>query len=175
MRLGLQHALAAQPGIEVLAMAEDGDGAIALALQLQPKLVVMDIGLSNILLAYFRANSVLSSEQLQQLLLPQPGARQDWGLGHILYAPTGDNRFIVGHDGNNLPALCHTLRINLETGNGIVLTASGNPNIVNQLGNDWLFGEIGKLAANAQYDRLLRGFIPALGAIALGLVAIARA
>ena len=45
MRLGLQHSLAAQPGIEVVATAEDGDTAIAQALQLRPELVVMDIGL----------------------------------------------------------------------------------------------------------------------------------
>ena len=45
MRLGLQHSLAAQPDIEVLAAVEDGDTAIAQSLRLHPELVVMDIGL----------------------------------------------------------------------------------------------------------------------------------
>jgi len=45
MRLGLQHSLAAQPEIEVLATAEDGETALVQVMQLRPELVVMDIGL----------------------------------------------------------------------------------------------------------------------------------
>ncbi len=45
MRLGLQHSLTAQAGIEVVATAEDGDTGVAQTTELQPDLVVMDIGL----------------------------------------------------------------------------------------------------------------------------------
>lgn len=45
MRLGLQHSLAAQPEISVVAAVEDGDRAVAQTTQLKPDLVVMDIGL----------------------------------------------------------------------------------------------------------------------------------
>lgn len=45
MRLGLQHSLAAQPGIAVVGAVADGNRALAQTAALQPDLVVMDIGL----------------------------------------------------------------------------------------------------------------------------------
>jgi two-component system, NarL family, response regulator LiaR len=45
MRLGLQHSIAAQPGMTVVDAVEDGDRGIIQATALQPDVVVMDIGL----------------------------------------------------------------------------------------------------------------------------------
>ncbi len=45
MRLGLTHALAAYPQFKIIGQAADGYSAIRTALQLQPDLIVMDIGL----------------------------------------------------------------------------------------------------------------------------------
>jgi two-component system, NarL family, response regulator LiaR len=45
MRLGLTHALAAYPQFKIIGQAADGYSAIRTALELQPNLIVMDIGL----------------------------------------------------------------------------------------------------------------------------------
>jgi two-component system, NarL family, response regulator LiaR len=45
MRLGLTHALAAYPQFKIVGQAADGYSAIRTALELQPDLIVMDIGL----------------------------------------------------------------------------------------------------------------------------------
>jgi two-component system, NarL family, response regulator LiaR len=45
MRLGLTHSLAAYPQFKIVGQAADGYSAIKTALQLQPDLIVMDIGL----------------------------------------------------------------------------------------------------------------------------------
>jgi len=37
------------------------------------------------------------------MMQPQPGAHQDWGLGHTLYVANGIDEYAVGHDGGNLP------------------------------------------------------------------------
>ncbi|MGK7888808.1 MAG: serine hydrolase domain-containing protein [Leptolyngbyaceae cyanobacterium] len=82
--------------------------------------------MARIVQAYSRENLGLKPETLKQMAQPQPGARQDWGLGHTLYVASGTGEYVVGHDGVNLPALGHTVRVNPVTGNGIVLLISGN-------------------------------------------------
>ncbi|MEB3360454.1 MAG: response regulator transcription factor [Synechococcales bacterium] len=45
MRLGLEHLLEDEPQLQIVGQAEDGYSGIEAALQLQPNLVIMDIGL----------------------------------------------------------------------------------------------------------------------------------
>ncbi|MEM9092196.1 MAG: serine hydrolase domain-containing protein, partial [Cyanobacteria bacterium P01_F01_bin.53] len=54
--------------------------------------------MARFLQAYTRQNPVLEQATLRQMMTPQPGARQDWGLGHTLYVANGDNGYVVGHD-----------------------------------------------------------------------------
>jgi CubicO group peptidase (beta-lactamase class C family) len=122
--------------------------------------------------AYARQNPVLSTATLQQMMVPQPGARQDWGLGHTLYVPNQANGYVVGHDGGNLPALGHTVRINPETGNGIVLMISGNLHLAGALGDDWVYWETGRLTANARLRILGSRLKPAIAGIGLGIILI---
>ena len=122
--------------------------------------------------AYSQKNLVLKQETLKQMLIPQPGARQDWGLGHTLYVASGADQFVVGHDGGNLPALGHTVRVNPATGNGIVLLISGNLELASQLGDDWVYWETGKLPMNAKLRILGSRLVPALVGIGLGAIAI---
>lgn len=122
--------------------------------------------------AYTRRNPVLSAATLQQMMAPQPGARQDWGLGHTLYVPNQANGYVVGHDGGNLPALGHTVRINPETGNGIVLMISGNLHLAGALGDDWVYWETGRLTANARLRILGSRLRPAIAGIGLGVILI---
>lgn len=122
--------------------------------------------------AYNRQNLVLKQETLKQMMQPQPGAHQDWGLGQTLYVANGTEEYVVGHDGGNLPALGHTVRVNPATGNGIVLLISGNLELASQLGDDWVYWETGKLPMNAKLRILGSRLGPALVGIGLGALAI---
>lgn len=122
--------------------------------------------------AYSRTNLVLSQESLKQMMQPQPGAHEDWGLGHTLYVGNGIDEYIVGHDGGNLPALGHTVRVNPATGNGIVLLISGNLELASQIGDDWVYWETGRLPMNAKMRFLGSRLVPALVGIGLGALAI---
>lgn len=48
MRLGLEYALAKHPQFQIVEQCADGEAAIALASQLQPDLILMDIGLPHL-------------------------------------------------------------------------------------------------------------------------------
>ena len=122
--------------------------------------------------AYTRQNPVLSQETLTQMMTPQAGARQDWGLGHTLYVANGADGYVVGHDGGNLPALGHTVRINPATGNGVVLMTSGNLTLASELGDDWVYWETGKLTVNARLRILISRLVPVVVGIGLGSIAI---
>uniref|UniRef100_B8HMC9 Beta-lactamase n=1 Tax=Cyanothece sp. (strain PCC 7425 / ATCC 29141) TaxID=395961 RepID=B8HMC9_CYAP4 len=122
--------------------------------------------------AYSRKNLVLKQETLKQMMTPQPGAHQDWGLGHALYVANGADGYVIGHDGANLPALGHTVRVNPATGNGIVLLISGNLELASQLGDDWVYWETGNLPMNAKLRILGNRLVPALVGIGLGALAI---
>jgi hypothetical protein len=89
-----------------------------------------------------------------------------------LYVASGTNDYVVGHDGGNLPALGHTVRINPATGNGIVLLISGNLELASQLGDDWVYWETGKLPMNAKLRIFGSRLVPAFVGIGLGTLAI---
>ena len=67
-----------------------------------------------------------------------------WGLGTILYASNNKGGFVVGHDGNNEPAI-NAARLNPATGNGIVILETGTPLLATQLAGEWVFWETGNL------------------------------
>jgi CubicO group peptidase (beta-lactamase class C family) len=66
-----------------------------------------------------------------------------WGLGTVLYAPNDAGGFVVGHDGNNFPAINTTARLDPATGDGIVLLETGNPTVASKIGGDWTFWHTG--------------------------------
>ena len=66
-----------------------------------------------------------------------------WGLGNVLYAPTVTGGFVIGHDGNNWPAINTTARIDPATGNGIIVLSSGNGILASEIGGDWTFWQTG--------------------------------
>ncbi|MBC7819815.1 MAG: beta-lactamase family protein [Planctomycetaceae bacterium] len=68
-----------------------------------------------------------------------------WGLGTILYASNDEGGFVVGHDGNNEPAINTAARLNPATGNGIVILETGKPLLATQLAGEWIFWETGNL------------------------------
>ena len=66
-----------------------------------------------------------------------------WGLGDILYAPNNAGGFIVGHDGNNYPAINTTARLDPATGDGVIVLETGNGTLASRIGNDWTFWQTG--------------------------------
>ena len=68
-----------------------------------------------------------------------------WGLGTVLYATTDNNDFIIGHDGKSLPPINTAIRLNPETGDGIIILETGNPIIATKLASEWVFWKTGKV------------------------------
>ncbi len=66
-----------------------------------------------------------------------------WGLGTILYAETASGDFVYGHDGQNEPAINAAVRINPDTGDAIVVFASGDKSLATKLGFEWVFWQTG--------------------------------
>lgn len=68
-----------------------------------------------------------------------------WGLGTVLYATTEDNDFIIGHDGKSTPPINTAIRLNPETGDGIIILETGNPLVATKLASEWVFWKTGKV------------------------------
>ena len=66
-----------------------------------------------------------------------------WGLGVILYAPNGSGGHIVGHDGNNEPAINTAARFDPASGDGIVILETGSPLLATRLAGEWVFWRTG--------------------------------
>lgn len=76
-----------------------------------------------------------------------PHARQYgadiWGLGVILYAPNNAGSFIVGHDGNNEPAINTAARFDPASGDGVVVLETGAELLATRLAGEWVFWRTG--------------------------------
>lgn len=68
-----------------------------------------------------------------------------WGLGTMLYADNRAGGFVVGHDGNNAPAINTAARLNPATGNGIVILETGQALLATRLASEWVFWETGRV------------------------------
>lgn len=68
-----------------------------------------------------------------------------WGLGTMLYAANGQGDFVIGHDGNNEPAINSAVRLNPDTGDGIVILTTGNALLATELAGEWVFWKTGNV------------------------------
>ena len=86
---------------------------------------------------------VLAQATLAQMWQPTGSlyGQPIWGLGTMLYADNRAGGFVVGHDGNNEPAINTAVRLNPATGNGIVILETGKPLLATRLANEWVFWE----------------------------------
>ena len=92
-------------------------------------------------------NPVLSEATRAQMRVPhgrELGA-DIWGLGTMLYAENGSGDFIVGHDGNNEPAINSAVRFDPETGDGIVILETGTSLLATELAGEWVFWKTGNV------------------------------
>lgn len=103
---------------------------------------------------------VLTPESLQDMATPQAHlfGLPVWGLGVSLYAPARDG-FVIGHDGQNHPAINTTARLDPATGNGIVVLATGSATLARQIGGEWTFWQTGTVGL----DTLMLFDAPGIG------------
>jgi len=81
-------------------------------------------------------------EQMRQVTAKAYGIPV-WGLGEVLYAPNNAGSYVVGHDGNNFPAINTTARIDPATGDGIIVLSTGNGVLASGIGGDWTYWQTG--------------------------------
>jgi len=68
-----------------------------------------------------------------------------WGLGTILYASTENGDSIIGHDGKSTPPINTAIRLDPETGNGVIILETGNTLLASKLASEWVFWKTGKV------------------------------
>ncbi len=68
-----------------------------------------------------------------------------WGLGTMLYAENGSGDFIIGHDGDNEPAINSAVEHRPATGDGIVILETGTPLLATEIAGEWVFWKTGKV------------------------------
>jgi CubicO group peptidase (beta-lactamase class C family) len=99
-------------------------------------------------------------------LMREPHGRQMgidiWGLGTVLYATTEINDFIIGHDGKSTPPINTAIRLNPETGDGIIILETGNPLIATKLASEWVFWKTGKVDT-LLFPMLTNGLVQTIG------------
>ncbi|MEL7730498.1 serine hydrolase domain-containing protein [Citromicrobium bathyomarinum] len=109
-----------------------------------------------------------------QRLMATPHASQlgadVWGLGAMLYAPDNRGGFIIGHDGQNGPAINTAARIEPATGDGIVILSTGHGSLATELAGEWVFwktGNVDNLDFAAGIPTMLTWLAIGLGVIVL--------
>lgn len=113
---------------------------------------------------------VLSEEMLALMGTPHAASlgADIWGLGAILYAPTAGGGFIIGHDGNNAPAINTAARVDPATGDGIIVLETGSPLLATEIAGEWVFWKTGipdTLDVVRQADDMIR--LAVTGAVVL--------
>jgi CubicO group peptidase (beta-lactamase class C family) len=90
---------------------------------------------------------VLKPKTLEEMRRPHASrlGADIWGLGTMLYAGNNAGGFVIGHDGNNDPAINTAARLDPETGNGVVVLETGNRVLATTLAGEWLFWRTGNV------------------------------
>ncbi len=68
-----------------------------------------------------------------------------WGLGTMLYAANNAGGFVIGHDGNNDPAINTAARLDPATGHSVVVLETGNRLLATTMAGEWLFWRTGNV------------------------------
>jgi len=88
--------------------------------------------------------NLLSASTLKQMRTPNATSMgiDIWGLGVMLFASNNTDDFIIGHGGQS-PSLNATLRVNPNTGNGIIMLSTGNRSLAADTATKWTLWETG--------------------------------
>jgi CubicO group peptidase (beta-lactamase class C family) len=87
---------------------------------------------------------LLSASTLKHMRTPNATSMgiDIWGLGVMLFASNNADDFIIGHGGQS-PSLNATLRVNPNTGNGIIMLTTGNRSLAADTATQWTLWETG--------------------------------
>lgn len=94
-----------------------------------------------------------------------------WGLGATIHVSGAGGAEVIGHDGRNHPAINTAARLHLESGDGIVVLATGTERWATDIADDWVYWRTGRVSLTA-LDQTLK---PALGLWVLGPIAVVAA
>lgn len=88
---------------------------------------------------------VLSAETLAMMRAPEAHlfVLPVWGLGPTLYAQTRASGFVIGHDGQNFPAINTTARLDPATGDGVIVLQTGSATLAREIGGEWTYWQTG--------------------------------
>ena len=91
--------------------------------------------------------TVLSKDSLELMRIPHASqmGEEIWGLGPMLYAANNQGGYIIGHDGNNEPAINTVARIDPATGDGIVILSTGSDTLATRIAGEWVFWKTGNI------------------------------
>ena len=134
-----------------LATFYDRDGAVATHYRFTSlaatSLYTTAADLTRFVQAHLDGQTVLRPETLRSMREPhgyQFGAAI-WGLGTMLYAPNGSDDFVIGHDGDNEPAINTAARFDPSTGDGIIVLETGDELLATSIAGDWVFWHVGSI------------------------------
>lgn len=90
---------------------------------------------------------VLGASLLQEMREPHAHSMGAaiWGLGVMLFAPASHGGFVIGHDGDNEPAINTAVRFDPETGDGIVILETGTKLLATDIASEWVFWQTGNV------------------------------
>lgn len=116
---------------------------------------------------------VISPRTLADMRAPQAVllGTAHWGMGPQLYATSKRGGFIYGHNGGNMPAVSHSVRIEAATGDAIVALSTGGRNLGARLGSDWTAQRRDAITPAMIYGAAQRLINPAEALSALGWLA----
>jgi CubicO group peptidase (beta-lactamase class C family) len=108
--------------------------------------------------------SILKPETVKMMREPHAKSMgvDIWGLGTILFANTDSNDFIIGHDGKSTPPINTAIRLNPQTGDGIIILETGHPVIATKLASEWVYWKTGKVD-NLLFLMLIDGLVWLIG------------
>ncbi|MFT4604139.1 MAG: CubicO group peptidase (beta-lactamase class C family) [Rhodothermales bacterium] len=127
---------------------------------------------------------VLDSDTIRMMREPHAKSMgfDIWGLGTILYAPAENGHFIIGHDGRSTPPINTAVRLNPQSGDGIIVLETGNALLATKLASEWVFWKTGKvdltlftMTTDSMTAAVGKGWLVILvGSVLLGVIAAFR-
>jgi CubicO group peptidase (beta-lactamase class C family) len=171
--LGMRESTFADPDPAHLADFYGSDGSKAIHYKFTAiaaaSLYTSAADMTRFLAAQRSGRDVLSSAALKIMRTPQAFlySLPIWGLGEILYVPNGAGSYIIGHDGNNYPAINTTARIDPATGDGVIVLETGNDTLAREIGGEWVFWHTGTVGLDTLVVSDARGILIVLASGAL--------
>jgi CubicO group peptidase (beta-lactamase class C family) len=113
---------------------------------------------------------LLSAEMLAAMAAPEAHIAflPVWGLGATINVWDAGEARVMGHDGRNFPAVNTAARLDLRSGDGIVVLATGTDRLASDFADAWVYWQTGRVSLTS-LDRSAKS---GLFAWAIGLISV---